>query len=130
MHKMKIRMKNSYQETGQKERNIVCDQNFIEYCGIIIDMYSTVVYLLRYPFLLLKVLSILFILGCWYAVSCNKCVMFVTENLVQYVTTMVCIAVKGKPLVGVIHKPFEEPETYWAWKERGNSENFGHKKVK
>jgi inositol monophosphatase 3 len=36
---------------------------------------------------------------------------------------MVCIAVKGEPIVGVIHKPFEK-KTYWAWVGQGMAEEF------
>ncbi|XP_049863178.1 putative inositol monophosphatase 3 [Schistocerca gregaria] len=48
-----------------------------------------------------------------------------TENLLQYVTTMICVAVKGKPILGIIHKPFEqEPNTYWGWVGKGTSSNI------
>lgn len=46
-----------------------------------------------------------------------------TENLVPFVTTMICIVVNGKPVVGIIHKPFLH-ETYWAWVGHGSSDNM------
>jgi len=46
-----------------------------------------------------------------------------TENLLEYVTTMVGVAVRGKPVLGVIHRPFQE-ETYWAVVGHGHSLNL------
>jgi inositol monophosphatase 3 len=36
---------------------------------------------------------------------------------------MVCVAVKGIPLIGVIHRPFTD-ETYWSVVGHGNSANL------
>ncbi|XP_047516535.1 putative inositol monophosphatase 3 isoform X1 [Pieris napi] len=46
-----------------------------------------------------------------------------TEGLYSYVTTMVCVAINGVPIVGVIHYPFP-PTTYWGWLMKRTSSNI------
>lgn len=43
-------------------------------------------------------------------------------ELLNYVTVMVCIAVNGEPIVGIIHQPFSlKSKTYWGWVGHGLS---------
>ncbi|GFQ74912.1 inositol monophosphatase 3 [Trichonephila clavata] len=44
-----------------------------------------------------------------------------TENLLEYVTTLVCVAIKGRPTLGIIHQPFEN-KTVWGWVGKGVSD--------
>jgi len=48
-----------------------------------------------------------------------------TENLLHYVTTMVCVAVRGVPTIGVIYQPFNN-ELVWGFVDHGLSPNLAH----
>lgn len=45
------------------------------------------------------------------------------QSLLKYVTVMVCIAINSKPVIGIIHKPFQH-QTYWAWDDVGMSDSL------
>lgn len=45
------------------------------------------------------------------------------KSLLKYVTVMVCIAIRGQPIAGVIHRAFSD-ETHWAWVGHGVSKNL------
>lgn len=51
-----------------------------------------------------------------------------TEKLFHYVSVMICVAIKGEPVIGVVHFPFNK-KTYWGWKGHGVSENLAKVKV-
>lgn len=51
-----------------------------------------------------------------------------TENLTQYVTTMVCVAVNGRAVIGVIHNPFSPKATTWAWDGHAYSQDLASRK--
>lgn len=46
-----------------------------------------------------------------------------TEKLFHYVSVMICVAIKGEPVIGVVHFPFSK-QTYWGWTGGGVSDNL------
>lgn len=48
------------------------------------------------------------------------------KSLLKFVTVMVCVAVKGHPIAGIIHEPFSGTSgvTHWAWVEHGKSDSL------
>lgn len=36
---------------------------------------------------------------------------------------MVCVCVKGEPIIGIIYNPFTK-NTVWAWKDKATSQNL------
>jgi Golgi-resident PAP phosphatase len=51
-----------------------------------------------------------------------------TEKLFHYVSVMICVAIKGEPVIGVVHFPFSQ-KTFWAWKGKGVSESLADVKM-
>lgn len=49
--------------------------------------------------------------------------------MLKYVTVMVCIAVNGRPVAGIIHEPFTRV-TNWGWVGHGLSQSLLMKKPK
>ena len=48
-------------------------------------------------------------------------------SLLKYVTVMICIAVRGTPIAGIINQPFAEKSqgvTKWAWLDHGISNSI------
>lgn len=45
------------------------------------------------------------------------------KSLLKFVTVMVCIAVRGYPIAGIIHEPFSGV-TNWGWVEHGISQTL------
>lgn len=41
---------------------------------------------------------------------------------------MICVAVKGEPIIGIIHKPFNKI-TSWAWVDKEVSEDLQQENV-